>query len=110
VSVTLHRDPAGFEIRIRGTSEDEITDLDGHQANVQRCSTGTTVEKLTRKCYSLAMDKTTEFSAPPAMVADLLASKAEAERGETVPMQPVLDRIEAAISRVQADRPTTGQA
>jgi hypothetical protein len=39
--------------------------------------------------------------APAEWIADLRASKAEIERGEHVPMQPTLDRMQAAIRRIE---------
>jgi hypothetical protein len=39
---------------------------------------------------------------PPEWIADLLASRAEADRGEQIPMQPLLDRMQAAIDRITA--------
>ncbi len=47
---------------------------------------------------------------PPEWIADLLAAKAEVERGEHVPMQPVLDRMQAAIDRIQARRAKLNRA
>ena len=56
------------------------------------------------------MDKPPEIGTPPALIADLLASKAEIERGERVPMQPVLDRMQAAIDRIRGGRAKKSQA
>jgi hypothetical protein len=57
------------------------------------------------------MDSTQDpIDAPPAWVADLLASRAEVDRGERVDMQPVLDDMQAAIDRVRAKRAKLNQA
>ena len=56
------------------------------------------------------MDNPPDTKAPPELIADLLASKAEIERGERVPMQPVLDRMQAAIDRIGAGRAKTSCA
>jgi hypothetical protein len=54
------------------------------------------------------MDKPPDTDARAELVAGLLASKAESDRGERVPMQPVLDRMQGAIDRIRAGRPKTG--
>jgi hypothetical protein len=56
------------------------------------------------------MAKTPDMDVAPALIADLLASKAEIERGERVPMQPVLDRMQAAADRIRAGRIKTSKA
>jgi hypothetical protein len=48
--------------------------------------------------------------APTRLVADRLASKAEIDRGEGVPLQPVLDDMQAAINRIRAGQAKTNQA
>jgi hypothetical protein len=51
-----------------------------------------------------------ETVAPHAWDEYLKASKAEIERGERVPMQPVLDRMQAAIERIESGKPKSSQA
>jgi hypothetical protein len=66
------------------------------------------VERLNAATYAHAMDKPPDTDARAELVAGLLASKAESDRGERVPMQPVLDRMQGAIDRIRAGRPKTG--
>jgi hypothetical protein len=47
------------------------------------------------------MATTPKIEAPSQWIADLLASKAQIERGETVLMQPVIDRMQASINRIR---------
>jgi hypothetical protein len=55
--------------------------------------------------YAHLMDSPTDpIDAPPEWIASLLASRAEIDRGERVPMEPVLARMQAAIHRIEARR------
>jgi hypothetical protein len=58
-----------------------------------------------RDAINLFMDGLEDpINTPPAWVADLLASKAEVDRGERGDMQPALDDMQAAIDRIRAKR------
>jgi len=46
------------------------------------------------------MDKTV----PPRILESLLRSKAQVEAGQTVPMEPVMDRLRASLARMEAKR------
>jgi chromosomal replication initiation ATPase DnaA len=57
---------------------------------------------------ALAPDDTQ--TAPAALVAFLERSKAQAEGGLTVPLEPILDELRASIARMKAKRAGQGQA
>jgi hypothetical protein len=55
-------------------------------------------------------DPSDPIDAPPEWIASLLASMAEIERGERVPMEPVLEQARDAIARIEARRAAAKQS
>lgn len=54
-----------------------------------------------RPAYNNAMDAIVEKTAPAWMIASLERSEAQIAAGQTVPLEPVLDRLRASIARMQ---------
>jgi len=50
------------------------------------------------------MDAIVEKSAPTWMTASLDRSEAQIAAGQTVPLEPVLDRLRASIARMQGEQ------
>jgi hypothetical protein len=50
------------------------------------------------------VDTTTRAEVPAGWLEALDRSQAQAEAGETVPLEPVLDRLRASIARMKAKR------
>jgi hypothetical protein len=50
------------------------------------------------------MDDVSQKTAPASLTRSLELSKAQIEAGETVPLEPALDRLRASIARMEAKR------
>ena len=62
------------------------------------------LEDAPRLGYGAAMDAPNDRP-PPAWIADSLQrSEAQIEAGQTVPLEPILDRLRGSIARMQAGR------
>ena len=56
-----------------------------------------------RLWYELPMNYTPPKPVPESIAASLARSEAQIAAGQTVPLQPVLDRLRSSIARMQAD-------
>jgi hypothetical protein len=54
-------------------------------------------------CYNALMNYTSPKPVPESIVASLARSEAQIAAGQTVPLEPVLDRLRSSIARMQAD-------
>jgi hypothetical protein len=73
------------------------------------------VENRPRPAYNQMMDAIPDKNPPGWLVASLERSEAEIAAGQTVPLEPVLDRLRASIARMQekqqrAEPRTNGKA
>jgi hypothetical protein len=53
--------------------------------------------------YNALMNYTSPKPVPESIAASLARSEAQIAAGQTVPLQPVLDRLRSSIERMQAD-------
>jgi hypothetical protein len=53
--------------------------------------------------YNSLMNYTSPKPVPESIAASLARSEAQIAAGQTVPLQPVLDRLRSSIARMQAD-------
>jgi len=54
-------------------------------------------------CYYSLMNYTPPKPVPESIAASLARSEAQIAAGQTVPLEPVLDRLRSSIARMQAD-------
>jgi hypothetical protein len=63
------------------------------------------LEKAAAKAYGLVMNAAGDKNPPGWLVESLERSEAQITAGQTVPLEPVLDRLRASIARMRGKQP-----